>query len=141
MPPKFAEIVALWQSLWSRETLTLSAPLPERDDDPAHPSGLRLLLEGEDLPSISSPADPAPRRDPTHWLLAGETLAAIPPRPGPSARSFGLRQIFTRESLPPPRPPGDGGSPPRSILRWVLAPEKLIAPPPTPGDHQSSPPE
>ena len=141
MPPKFAEIVALWQSLWSRETLTLSAPLPERDDDPAHPSGLRLLLEREDLPSIASPAEPASRRDSTHWLLAGETLAAIPPRPGPSARSFGLRQIFARESLPPPRPPGDGGTRPRSFLRWVLAPEKLTTPSPTRGDHPSSPPE
>ena len=141
MPPKLAEIVALWQSLWSRETLTLNAPLPERDDDPARPSGLRLLLEREDLPSVSSPAETAPRRDSTHWLLAGETLAAIPPRPGPSARSFGLRRIFTRESLPPPRPPGDGGTRPRSFLRWVLAPEKLTAPSPTRGDHPSSPPE
>ena len=141
MRPEFSEIVALWHRLWSRETLTLSAPLPERDVHPGPRTGFRWLVGTEVLPFAASPTSTAPRRFSLRWLLAPESLAMSPPAGNGSSGAFGLRSLFAREVLPPPPGIGVAGPPPRSVLRWILTPEKLSKPPATGGDHLSPPPE
>lgn len=117
MPSKLSEFVLAWRRLWSRETLGATASSPGRRVHPGHPEHPIAL----------------------HWILEKESLPTNPVTPDPSPKSFGLRRLLARESLPPTPPLEGSGMRRRSLLRWVLTSEDLHQPSPTGGDHFPSP--